>query len=74
MIARWLRRRWFRKALAAARAQRLDSELLVLEFEQPDGMSDEAFLLHIRNTSIIADNIHRSLGGHGLKVQKRKRS
>ena len=43
---------------------------LVVEFEIPEGVSDEQFLHEVERVSLLADDVHRALGGGGLKVQQ----
>ena len=43
---------------------------LELEIEIPEGVSGEAFVHEIETLSLLADDIHRSLGGRGLRVQR----
>lgn len=41
---------------------------LELTFEIPDWMTDDQVVEMLKEVSCAADDYHRSLGGHGLKV------
>jgi hypothetical protein len=43
---------------------------LVVEIEVPDGVSDDEVLSAVERISLAADDLHRSLGGHGLRVKR----
>jgi hypothetical protein len=45
-----------------------DTELLI-EIEVPEYASDAELLAMVRETVWQADELHRQLGGHGLKVE-----
>jgi len=46
-----------------------DAELVV-EIDVPEGISDDEVLAVIERLSLDADDLHRALGGHGLKVKR----
>lgn len=43
---------------------------LRVEVDVPEGVSDEEALAVIERLSVEIDNLHRALGGHGLRVVK----
>lgn len=43
---------------------------LSVEIEVPESVTDEDFLQHVKQVSLLADDVHRSLGGRGLKVER----
>lgn len=59
---------WFTKAQAGD--QPCGDAELVVELEIPEGVSDEEVLETILELSLRADDLHRELGGKGLKVER----
>jgi hypothetical protein len=64
---------WYTKAATGTVTPREepsgDAELVV-EIDVPEGLSDDEVLAVIKRLSLEADDLHRALGGHGLKVKR----
>ena len=48
----------------------LGNDELVLEIDVPEGVSDDEIIARVREMALMADGLHRSLGGRGLKVER----
>lgn len=45
-----------------------DDGELVIEIESPEGVSEEDFIETVGKLALHCDDLHRDLGGHGLKI------
>lgn len=46
-----------------------EEEKITLVFEVPEDVSDEEAAEAIKGVALAADELHRALGGHGLKLK-----
>ena len=60
--------RWF--LILTAIGPKSNSAELIIELELPADTSDQDVIAEAEQLSVLADDLHRELGGHGLKIEQ----